>query len=47
MPSCIHMLGYNPSASAWQPRWRGVQHWKPALQVFQILVAEERVPISA
>jgi putative transposase len=27
-------------------RWRGVHHWKPALQVFQILFGEERVPIS-
>lgn len=26
-------------------RWRGVHHWKPALQVFQILFGEERVPI--
>lgn len=27
-------------------RWRGVHHWKPAMQVFQILFGEERVPIS-
>lgn len=27
-------------------RWRGVHHWKPALQVFQILFGEERVPIG-
>lgn len=27
--------------------WRGVHHWKPALQVFQILFGEERVPITA
>lgn len=27
-------------------RWRGVHHWKPALQVFQILFGEERVPIN-
>lgn len=28
-------------------RWRGVHHWKPAMQVFQILFGEERVPIGA
>lgn len=28
-------------------RWRGVHHWKPAMQVFQILFGEERVPIEA
>lgn len=28
-------------------RWRGVHHWKPALQVFQILFGEERVPVNA
>lgn len=28
-------------------RWRGVHHWKPAMQVFQILFGEERVPINA
>jgi len=28
-------------------RWRGVHHWKPAMQVFQILFGEERVPVSA
>ena len=28
-------------------RWRGVHHWKPAMQVFQILFDEERVPINA
>jgi len=27
-------------------RWRGVQHWKPALQAFQILFGEERVPVN-
>lgn len=27
-------------------RWRSVHHWKPALQVFQILFGEERVPIN-
>lgn len=27
--------------------WRGVHHWKPAMQVFQILFGEERVPVSA
>lgn len=26
--------------------WRGVHHWKPAMQVFQILLDEERVPIA-
>lgn len=26
-------------------RWRSVHHWKPALQVFQILFGEERVPV--
>jgi len=26
-------------------RWRSVHHWKPALQVFQILLGEERVPV--
>ena len=28
-------------------RWRGVHHWKPAMQVFQILFGEDRVPVSA
>jgi transposase-like protein len=28
-------------------RWRGVHHWKPALQVPQILSGEERVPVSS
>ncbi len=27
-------------------RWRSVHHWKPALQVFQILFGEERVPVN-
>lgn len=27
-------------------RWRTVHHWKPALQVFQILFGEERVPVN-
>lgn len=27
-------------------RWRGVHHWKPAMQVFQILFGEDRVPIN-
>lgn len=27
-------------------RWRGVHHWKPAMQVFQILFGEERVPVN-
>ena len=26
-------------------RWRGIQHWKEALQTFQILFGEERVPL--
>lgn len=28
-------------------RWRGMHHWKPVMQVFQILFGEERVPVSA
>ena len=28
-------------------RWRGVHHWKPAMQVFQIPFGEECVPINA
>ena len=27
-------------------RWRGVHHWKAAMQVFQILFGEERVPVD-
>lgn len=27
-------------------RWRGVHHWKQALQTFQILFGEERVPVN-
>lgn len=27
-------------------RWRGVHNWKPAMQVFQILFGEDRVPIQ-
>jgi putative transposase len=27
-------------------RWRCVHHWKAALQVFQILFGEERVPVN-
>lgn len=26
-------------------RWRGVHNWKPAMQVFQIMFGEERVPV--
>lgn len=26
-------------------RWRGVHHWRPAMQTFQILFGEERVPV--
>jgi hypothetical protein len=28
-------------------RWRGVHHWKPALQVSQILFGEERLLVSS
>jgi transposase-like protein len=28
-------------------RWRGVHHWKQAMQTFQILFGEDRVPVSA
>jgi len=28
-------------------RWKQIHHWKPALQVFQILFGEERLPLSA
>lgn len=28
-------------------RWRSIHHWKPALQVFQILFGEDRVPVHA
>lgn len=28
-------------------RWRGVHHWKQAMQTFQILFGEDRVPINA
>lgn len=28
-------------------RWRGVHHWKPPMQVFQILFGKERVPLNA
>lgn len=27
-------------------RWRGVHHWKAAMQVFQILFGEDRVPVN-
>jgi transposase-like protein len=27
-------------------RWKQIHHWKPALQVFQILFGEERLPLS-
>jgi len=27
-------------------RWRGVHHWKQALQTFQILFGEDRVPVN-
>jgi len=28
-------------------RWKQIHHWKPALQVFQIVFGEERLPLSA
>lgn len=28
-------------------RWRGIHHWKEAMQTFQILFGEERVPVDA
>lgn len=28
-------------------RWRGVHHWKQAMQTFQILFGEDRVPVNA
>lgn len=28
-------------------RWKQIHHWKPALQTFQILFGEERVPVAA
>ena len=28
-------------------RWKQIHHWKPALQTFQILFGEERVPLAA
>ena len=28
-------------------RWRGLHHWTPAMQVFQILFGKERVPLNA
>jgi hypothetical protein len=27
-------------------RWTAIHHWKPALQVFQILLGEDRVPVD-
>ena len=27
--------------------WKQIHHWKPALQTFQILFGEDRVPVSA
>ena len=27
--------------------WRMIHHWKPALQVFQLMFGEERVPLAA
>ncbi|HET8898106.1 MAG TPA: hypothetical protein VFN09_04960 [Rhodanobacteraceae bacterium] len=28
-------------------RWRGIHHWKEAMQTFQILFGEDRVPVEA
>ncbi|RBB61587.1 IS256 family transposase, partial [Xanthomonas oryzae pv. oryzae] len=27
--------------------WRSIHHWKPALQSFQVMFGEERVPMNA
>jgi putative transposase len=27
--------------------WKSIHHWKPALQSFQMMFGEERVPLSA
>jgi len=27
-------------------KWTTIQHWKPALQVFQIVFGEDRVPLN-
>jgi transposase-like protein len=28
-------------------RWRGVHHWKQAMQALQTLFSEDRVPVNA
>ena len=28
-------------------KWKMIHHWKPALQVFQIIFGEDRVPVLA
>jgi len=38
--------GACPDATPPIKRWRGVHHWKEALQTFQILFGEERVPLT-
>ena len=27
--------------------WKAIHHWKPALQSFQVMFGEERVPLNA
>jgi putative transposase len=27
--------------------WKSIHHWKPALQSFQVMFGEDRVPLSA
>ena len=27
-------------------KWKTIHHWKPALQVFQIVFGEDRVPVN-
>ena len=27
--------------------WKAIHHWKPALQSFQVMFGEERVPVNA
>lgn len=27
--------------------WKSIHHWKPALQSFQVMFGEERVPLDA
>lgn len=28
-------------------KWKMIHHWKPALQTFQVMFGEERVPLAA